>query len=271
MCVMAKLLRGRTSWGQAGGLLGAPDQKMPRRCERASVREQYRRIGRRRGEGSMSRGKHKGQQGRELPDHFPTVAAHVLRYCEPRQGIWMDLGCGAGGLGLELARVSRSTVLLLDPDVAALRRAVGEARAAGLHQRMFPVVAQAEHLPLVDDSVELVVSRGSIFFWEQPPQGLREVQRVLRPGGKAMIGGGVGETYPEWAREEWTRWRWNGLRAEGAEAVAHFEHVTSPDTHRQWAQQGGLRDFEVAREKQSPGKDANPRLGIWLRFRKRCR
>ena len=137
----------------------------------------------------MSRRKQKGQQARELPDHFPTVAAHVLRYCEPRQGIWMDLGCGAGGLGLELARASKSTVLLFDPDVAALRRALGEARAAGLHQRMFPVVARAEHLPFAEGSVDLVASRGSIFFWHQPPEGCVKCSGSCGPAGRPRSAG----------------------------------------------------------------------------------
>jgi len=47
-------------------------------------------------------------------------------------------------------------------------------------------------MPLPSESVDLVFSRGSIFFWDDPAQGLQEVYRVLRPGGEAMIGGGRG-------------------------------------------------------------------------------
>ena len=34
------------------------------------------------------------------------------------------------------------------------------------------------HIPLNDDAVELMVSRGSIFFWENPERAFREIQPV---------------------------------------------------------------------------------------------
>jgi SAM-dependent methyltransferase len=41
-------------------------------------------------------------------------------------------------------------------------------------------------------SVDFLVSRESIFFWDDPVKGLKEIRRVLRPGGTACIGGGAG-------------------------------------------------------------------------------
>jgi SAM-dependent methyltransferase len=61
----------------------------------------------------------------------------------------------------------------------------------------------------------LVVSRGSIFFWEDLGKAFAEILRVLKPGGIAFIGGGFGSTriedeiikrmekeYPEWRKSE---------------------------------------------------------------------
>ena len=41
-------------------------------------------------------------------------------------------------------------------------------------------------------SVDLVVSRGSVYFWDDLNAAFRETARVLRPGGMAFIGGGFG-------------------------------------------------------------------------------
>ena len=194
----------------------------------------------------------------ELPDWFGPIAEDVLRRYEPEEGVWVDLGSGSGGLGLELARRSRSTIVLVDPDADALKRGLEHARDCGLSGRVAAVVAKAEEMPIPDKSVELVVSRGSIFFWKDKVAGLREINRILRPGGKAMLGGGLGSSYPRWAREEFWRRRLEGVHKQGPEAVRRFEHVRDGETFRTWAKDAGLVDFDVITE--SPG--------TWLIFTK---
>ena len=144
------------------------------------------------------------QEPRELPDWFGPVAEDVIEYCRPKQGLWVDLGSGSGGLGFALAQASESVILLIEPNANTLEKAL-ERASSGLAARVVPIVSGAEHIPLPDGSVDLVTSRGSIFFWKDPPQGLREVYRILRPGARALIGGGFGTSYPASAREEFFR------------------------------------------------------------------
>jgi ubiquinone/menaquinone biosynthesis C-methylase UbiE len=209
-----------------------------------------------------------GHPGRGLPALYPFVAADTLKYCRPADGLWVDLGCGDGGVGLELARTCRGTVLLIDPDEEALQRAVAQAQEADLPDRVAAIRAQAEALPLRDGVAELVVSRGSAFFWDDPPAGLREVCRVLRPGATAMIGGGLGEGYPQWARQEFTRRRHQSVRSRGPEAYAEFKRVRHPETFRAWADEAGLENFEVIGEGGRSPDTPDAGLGIWLRFTK---
>jgi SAM-dependent methyltransferase len=209
------------------------------------------------------------QQTREqLPDHYPCVARDAIRICAPRDGVWVDLGCGEGPLAFALAELSEAVLVLVDPDREALLRAVAKAGELGLSRRTVAVPGRAERLPLADGSVDLVVSRGSIFFWEDRPAGVREVHRVLRPGGKAMLGGGLGRTYPPWARREFIRRRRESVRRRGPEAVRAFREVRSRDVFRRWAREAGLEDFEVVGEAALPEDDPNTGLGLWLVFEK---
>ena len=198
---------------------------------------------------------------RVLPDWFVTIAEDVLRYCRPAGGVWVDLGSGSGGLGLALARASSSTVLLMDPDGNALNKGLDGARRSGLAGRVMAVVARAENIPLPDGSVDLVASRGSIFFWNDPPGGLREVHRILRSGCRGMIGGGFGGSYPGWALKEFFRRRYESLKAQGEEAVRKWNDPRRPE----WlAAQADAAGIETALCKPAPP-------GLWLLVEKEKR
>lgn len=207
-----------------------------------------------------SEGKRAGAS-RELPDWFGPVAEDMLQYCRPQRGLWAGLGCGSGGLAFALAQRSDSTILLTDPNSEALGRAVEKARASDLARRVVSIVSSAESIPLPDSCVDMVVSRGSIFFWKDPPQGLREVWRILRSGCRAMIGGGFGSSYPDWALKEFFRRRGSDLKAQGEEAVRNWNEPRRPEWLADQARAAGI---EAALIKPVPP-------GLWLLFEKENR
>lgn len=201
------------------------------------------------------------QKPQELPDWFGPVAEDVLQYCRPQRGLWLDLGCGSGGLAFALAQRSDSTFLLTDPNKEALGKAVQKARTSDLEGRMVPILSSAESLPLPDSCVDLVVSRGSIYFWNDPPQGLREVWRILRPGCRAMIGGGFGSSYPDWAYKEFFRRRNADVKAEGEEAVRKWNEPRCLEWIAEQARNAGIEKDLIE----------PPPSGRWLLFEKKDR
>jgi SAM-dependent methyltransferase len=206
----------------------------------------------------------------DLPDYYKTVAQDVIDFCGSSGGrVWVDLGSGAGPLGLALLEtLSESTMILMDPDADALRHGLDSARERGSAARVVAVVGAAESMPLPDESVDVVVSRGSFYFWKDRARGLREVRRILRPGGRAMIGGGLGSGYPQWARQEFIRRRRESVAANGPEAAREFAEARSPETFRRLAAEAGLPSFEVVGEGGLGLDDPNTGIGIWLQFTK---
>ena len=204
----------------------------------------------------------------ELPDFYANVSEEVLCQCRPLEGVWVDLGAGARGIGLPLAKRSTSRIVLIDPDISALQKALTHVRESGLGKRVIAVAGCAEAIPLFSNCIDLVVSRESIFSWRDKAQGLREAYRILRPGGSAMIGGGLGESYPEWARQEYTR-RWHeAVKKRGPDAFRRFKEARSSQTFRRLAKEAGLVDFQVSGDGGADPDSPQAGLGIWLLFRK---
>jgi SAM-dependent methyltransferase len=94
----------------------------------------------------------------------------------------LDLGCGSGywlpGYAGEAAEV-----IGVEPDPRLLPL------AARRDPRVRVLAGSAEHVPLADESVDVVHARFAYFFGPGCDAGLAEVMRVLRPGGTlAVIG-----------------------------------------------------------------------------------
>ncbi len=97
----------------------------------------------------------------------------------------LDLGCGTGAGTLTAKRAQPGIEIVgIDPDAKALARARGKAERAGLAIEFQEGFGDA--LPFPDASFDRVLS--SFMFHhlesEQKPGVLREVRRVLRPGGR---------------------------------------------------------------------------------------
>lgn len=90
----------------------------------------------------------------------------------------VDVGCGTGRL-LRAVELRWPEAGLIGVDAAA--GMVEEARR--LNPRAQFENAAAESLPLPDASVDLVLSSISFHHWADQGKGVREVARILRPGG----------------------------------------------------------------------------------------
>ena len=103
----------------------------------------------------------------------------------PPGGIALDVGCGPGTVTASLARAAGPGGLALGVDISEpmLARAV---RAEAGPQIGF-LRADAQRLPLRDETVDAVVSIAVLQLVPDPAATLAEMARVLRPGGRLAV------------------------------------------------------------------------------------
>ncbi|MEX2236778.1 MAG: methyltransferase domain-containing protein [Dehalococcoidia bacterium] len=100
----------------------------------------------------------------------------------------LDIGCGAGFDSLIAAQMvgPAGEVIAVDMTQAMRDKASAAAEEMGL-DNVRVLDGYAEELPAEDASVDVVISNGVINLCPDKQQVMREVYRVLRPGGRFQI------------------------------------------------------------------------------------
>lgn len=146
---------------------------------------------------------------------YPKIADKIINTTKIKSGKCIDAGCGPGMLGISLAKKTSLFIDLLDISEDSGEICTKNLKSENLTDRCRFVLGDVMQMPFEDNYADLVVSRGSIFFWEDLGKAFSEILRVLKPGGVAFIGGGFGSAkieedivkkmakeYPEWRKSE---------------------------------------------------------------------
>jgi len=122
---------------------------------------------------------------------YPVIAGNAVDETGIREGVCLDAGSGPASLAIAMAEYP-FRIFALDHSPVSNEIAEMNVRDAGFFGRITVIEGAVEDIPLESETVDLVVSRGSIFFWEDHVKAFSEIERVLKPGGKTYIGGGFG-------------------------------------------------------------------------------
>lgn len=113
------------------------------------------------------------------------IANEGLRRAGLRAGMrFLDVAAGSGALGIPAARQG-AQVLATDLSPVMLELLAARAREEGLDVETR--VMDGHALELVDDSFDMAGSQFGVMLFPDMPKGLREMVRVVKPGGRVLI------------------------------------------------------------------------------------
>ncbi|MCL5961979.1 MAG: class I SAM-dependent methyltransferase [Chloroflexi bacterium] len=131
-------------------------------------------------------------------DLYPYVARQIAREYGRQRGLAIEVGPYGPGISVELAKLLPELDIVVGDDRAETNQYMREVVAeSSVSDRIDVRTLDKFSLPFPDGSVDLVVCRGALFFWQKVPEMLREFHRVVRPAGLVMAGGGFGADTPD--------------------------------------------------------------------------
>ena len=136
-------------------------------------------------------------------EKYPTLYENLAKIIQknlpqsPSKPLIVDLGAGPGLLSAEIRKLMPETnVISLDVSIKMLEMA--EKHAFKDDFRKFGIIlSMSENIPLKSSSVDIVVSRFSLPYWEQPKVSFAEVFRILKPGGRVVLDA-LNKDFPKW-------------------------------------------------------------------------
>lgn len=100
----------------------------------------------------------------------------------------LEIGFGPGhALALLVKRTPARTIAGVDPSPVMIEQAASRNRRAIDVGRVWLALGSVDALPLADGQFSRMMAVSNFHIWPSRAQGLREVRRVLRPGGRLVL------------------------------------------------------------------------------------
>ena len=155
-----------------------------------------------------------------------------------KQDIILDVGCGGGRTVSKLAAIAtQGQVYGIDHSTESVAMAMRTNKQWIDIARVEVRKASVSRLPFSDGAFDLITAVETHFWWAALPTDLREVLRVLKPGGRLII---IAEVY-------------KGAEASTSRAAERYSEKTgmallSVEEHRELFMDAGYSDVQIITE-----------------------
>jgi len=124
---------------------------------------------------------------------YPVISRIAVETTGIKSGLGLELGCGPAMFSIAMAK-ENPDMEVIAMDLSDVSRYIADVNIAseGLENRVYTMTGDVHALCLDEGCVDLVFSRGSMFFWKDLKKAFSEIYRILSPGGATYIGGGFG-------------------------------------------------------------------------------
>lgn len=129
-------------------------------------------------------------QGYDHPSLYfmPETARRMVNHLElqPQQNL-LDVCTGTGVVALAAAeKLTRGKVTGIDLSSGMLQQAENKSREKGYNNTQF-IQMDMDHLAFAEESFDIATSSFGLFFLEDMTRGLKNIARMVKPGGKVAI------------------------------------------------------------------------------------
>ena len=177
----------------------------------------------------------------EMNQHHSKLTDWGLRHVSiGKTAIILDIGCGGGRTMNKLAAIASAGKIFgidySEESVAVARKTNARWIDTG---RVEIEHGSVSHLPFADNTFDLVTAIETHLFWPDLPNDVRELFRVLKPGGELLI---VSEIYRGGKHVE-------GVRQKILEKhIAAQMNLLTPDEHRDLFTRAGFSNVQIFEE-----------------------
>jgi len=134
------------------------------------------------------------QYMKKYPDLYRNLAGIVKKYATNVKPVIIDVGVGPGLLSVELHNeISDARIIGIDP----LQKMLELAKNNNSFDLFEVKLGSSKNIPVDDSSADIVISRFSLTYWNDPKRSFTEIYRVLRPGGKIILEA-LNRDFPRW-------------------------------------------------------------------------